>query len=708
MIEALGRVLHDAAPALLMLLVSSAFLLAIAMAAARLLYGASASVRHLVWASALCSLLVLPPASLFVPTIALRVLPVRTAPVVSFALETPATGVEPAAAGLVPDGASLGAGRDATTDVRPGSEKRALVSSSSPWRGGMVEADAPAWTWRSTVVAAWAIVALVLLVETARLRLRLRALAGGAWRVHDPACWRAAARIGAALGLRRPVLLLATLRTRVPLTWGTRSPIVLLPADAHRWPEERREAVLVHELAHVARGDALGHNVARLAAALYWGNPLVWLALRMMRSERERACDDLVLATGTRASSYATDLLEIARAMNGGTYQAAAALAMARPSELEGRLVAILDPGVPRGPATRRARIGAGLLALAVAVPLAALRPAERSVRQADEPARPMGAERVAAPAELRVMGPPAGMSRSERDAAGNESRSSSVRVPRIPPVVSPQTPSGEFDSAEHALRLGAMADIPSSPSFTIVEPLPVLSASGAAARQEPAERAGQGRGGDVETLIAVANAARGLSNDHDKAELLLAVLAHGVRNDSLQRVVLRSASTIGGSFHRHRVMIAMLRDTLIPGSEAEFLRAADGITSAHERGVVLQAFANAHSLENTGIRQAYLQAAVSTTSQHERTQLLARVIRRPEFDEAAAIDVLKAIPAVSSSHERANLLVALAGRGVTEDSAVRDAFLVAAASLQSASDYQRVMRAAGIGTASDRGRPRQ
>jgi len=51
---------------------------------------------------------------------------------------------------------------------------------------------------------------------------------------------------------------------------------------------------------------------------------------------------------------------------------------------------------------------------------------------------------------------------------------------------------------------------------------------------------------------------------------------------------------------------------------------------------------------------------------------------------------------------------VGLAGRGVTEDSAVRDAFLVAAASLQSASDYQRVMRAAGIGTASDRGRPRQ
>ena len=92
-------------------------------------------------------------------------------------------------------------------------------------------------------------------------------------------------------------------------------------------------------------------SIAQLACALYWFNPLAWIAARHIRTERERACDDLVLACGTRGPDYAEELLEIARVMRGGRYPAllaGATLAMAHRSQLEGRLIAILDPKVPR------------------------------------------------------------------------------------------------------------------------------------------------------------------------------------------------------------------------------------------------------------------------------------------------------------------------------------------------------------------------
>ena len=104
----------------------------------------------------------------------------------------------------------------------------------------------------------------------------------------------------------------------MPMAWGILRPSVLMPADADTWPDERLRIVLLHELAHVKRRDCLTHLFAQLACAAYWFNPLAWMAVRRLRAERERACDDLVLAAGTRGSDYANQLLEIARVMQRG------------------------------------------------------------------------------------------------------------------------------------------------------------------------------------------------------------------------------------------------------------------------------------------------------------------------------------------------------------------------------------------------------
>jgi TonB family protein len=156
----------------------------------------------------------------------------------------------------------------------------------------------------------------------------------------------------------------------MPMTWGALRPVVLLPTEAAAWPAERLRAVLLHELAHVARHDYLTLTMAELAVALYWFHPLAWWAASRMRRERERACDDRVLAAGVAPSGYAAELLELARSKD----KLLAAPAMARASSIETRLRAILDPKVRRRAVSARAAAVAFAAALVALLPLASLR----------------------------------------------------------------------------------------------------------------------------------------------------------------------------------------------------------------------------------------------------------------------------------------------------------------------------------------------
>ena len=160
----------------------------------------------------------------------------------------------------------------------------------------------------------------------------------------------------------------------MPMTFGVLRPTVLMPEEARAWSGERRRVVLLHELGHVLRGDAVTHLLARTALALHWWNPLAWTMWREFLKERERATDDLVLGAGATASDYAGHLLEIARTMQARPASAAAGVAMARRSQLEGRLLAILDGRTQRGQQGRTATVAAVVLAVAIMAPLAAIR----------------------------------------------------------------------------------------------------------------------------------------------------------------------------------------------------------------------------------------------------------------------------------------------------------------------------------------------
>ena len=183
-----------------------------------------------------------------------------------------------------------------------------------------------------------------------------------------------------------PVMLLERPGSGMPLVYGLIAPTLVLPADADKWPPLRRRIVVAHELAHVNRRDCATQFLARIACAVHWFNPLAWWALRQMRIERERACDDRVIdvqhGAAAPAAEYASHLLEIARSMRAGRPGAWAAVAMARPSQLEGRLLAILDDHRDRR-TVGRAFIAAGCAgALMTLGALAAFQLAPRAVAQ--------------------------------------------------------------------------------------------------------------------------------------------------------------------------------------------------------------------------------------------------------------------------------------------------------------------------------------
>ena len=206
----------------------------------------------------------------------------------------------------------------------------------------------------------------VLLVGMVRLtRLRSSQAGGG-----SASITASMDRLSNVFGLTRPVTLVRSDRA-VLVTWGTLWPKVVLPGDADDWSRERLDLVLAHELAHITRGDWLVQTVAEVCKALYWFNPLFWIACARLRYESERACDDAVMRLGVTSQVYATELLALARSFGRRQAWLPAPAMAARPSNLERRVRAMLSARVNRSPISSRGRWMSALALLAITLPIA-------------------------------------------------------------------------------------------------------------------------------------------------------------------------------------------------------------------------------------------------------------------------------------------------------------------------------------------------
>jgi beta-lactamase regulating signal transducer with metallopeptidase domain/HEAT repeat protein len=340
-------------PELVAWLLKATILLIGALAATSLLRRASAGTRHLVWLATLAGVLLLPAVSLWTP-LRLAIVPrtlVPTLPQVAPVPRVITPAPDPAEAQPAPAPVAITAAPASVATAPLAASDRAF----------------PVWT---TIIVAWAGAAVVLLGWLAFGALSVRRIVR-AGRTLDERAWTAPlCEIADRLDLDSVPRLVASPLIEMPFACGVIEPTIVLPTSAEQWTDNRRRAVLFHELAHVKRRDLVGHTLGRIACALYWFHPLVWTAARRLRAESERACDDLVLSCGARASDYADHLLDIVIGVR--RYAApATAMPMARRRELEGRVLAILDPAVARiGPGRIQSAtllVGFGALALSVA-----------------------------------------------------------------------------------------------------------------------------------------------------------------------------------------------------------------------------------------------------------------------------------------------------------------------------------------------------
>jgi beta-lactamase regulating signal transducer with metallopeptidase domain len=342
---------------------------------------ASAATRHLIWTLAVAGVLALPILTVALPewtvTVPARAVTVAEQPLAAAPLES-----------------AIAAASDVETSAP-------LHAPAAP--------PARSISWSAAAAAVYAAGVVFMFIRLALQRLNVRRLAARGDAVQDAAWMSLLRECAAGIGVERPVRLLRSREHSMPMAFGTLRPAILIPSIADSWTEDRRRAVLLHELAHVARYDCLTQTLAMAACAVYWFHPAAWWVARQLRIERELACDDRVIAAGARARDYATHLLEIAYTL--GRYRAPAlAVSMARPKQLEGRMLAVLDAARNRRVPAARARMAGVAIAAALVVPLATgtitTAAPQLSVELAASAVAPTPGDHVPPPVEQSAAGP--------------------------------------------------------------------------------------------------------------------------------------------------------------------------------------------------------------------------------------------------------------------------------------------------------------
>jgi len=387
----------------------------VALAAAQLLRRRSAALRHWVLAAGILSALAVAPLGIALPA---WDLPLQSDPAV-----------------LV--NSAIGAGASSPA-VAP--------SSAAP----VVPVSAPRRLSVSTVVDTLWVAGF--LVSIAAMLINLRRLA----RLTDEAPplvdarWTAMARtLARGLGVRDDVALKRTAMATTLGTWGWRRPAVLLPAGCETWSDDRIRIVLGHELAHIGRADWAVQMAADVVRAVFWYNPVFWIACARLRRESEAACDNAVLEAGVPAAEYASHLLDIARTCRRPSAMAML-VPMARPSTLEWRIAAMLNHTLIRTRPTRRAL--ATVLAVIIGITLTT------ASFRAKEQAGPMPFTGTAYDVTGGVL---PGVVMTMEDAAGNRATATTDRTGRFEfGVVAPgsyrlsMNNLPGFQSATHEIKL--------------------------------------------------------------------------------------------------------------------------------------------------------------------------------------------------------------------------------------------------------------
>ncbi|HJP61483.1 MAG TPA: M56 family metallopeptidase, partial [Gemmatimonadaceae bacterium] len=262
-IQSLLPILADAAT-------KGAVLVLIAAIAVFALRKKSAASRHAVWSAAVIGHLAIPVFMVLLPAWRIPLLPaapwMRTPPSESIVANANASIIgSDATSPSVIDQSVKAATNKTSTDQKPVRIVPGTSSAQTSEPAAVVSSGTPSSLSPFAILATiWFVGATLVLLRLALGTWQVGRLARFGARVEDGSWLSLTQRLANRLGVSRPLTLLRGDRLAVPVTWGIVYPAVLLPQEADNWSEDQRRFVLVHEMAHVKRFDALTQLLAQV------------------------------------------------------------------------------------------------------------------------------------------------------------------------------------------------------------------------------------------------------------------------------------------------------------------------------------------------------------------------------------------------------------------------------------------------------------
>jgi TonB family protein len=150
-------------------------------------------------------------------------------------------------------------------------------------------------------------------------------------------------RLCTELSIDKPIQFGISELVETPFSAGFKDYAIILPKNALDWDRKTLENVIVHELSHIQRGDFIALLLCELGTYVFWFNPFAWVINTKIKNSAEYNCDDCVLSRGTSSCRYAQDLVEVARNVMQIRRKRLFAQFMIDASEIETRVVNILQ-----------------------------------------------------------------------------------------------------------------------------------------------------------------------------------------------------------------------------------------------------------------------------------------------------------------------------------------------------------------------------
>ncbi|HEX2167421.1 MAG TPA: M56 family metallopeptidase [Longimicrobiales bacterium] len=496
-------------------------------------------------------------------------------------------------------------------------------------------------------LAVWVIGTLIALARMAAGMLGVSRVARDARPLLDAALLVRAHGTAAELGIERPIRFLEGDASAMPITFGVLRPTLLLPSSARQWSRERQDAVLRHELEHIRRHDSLSQLIAELGCALYWFNPLMWYASRRLRVEREHACDDAVLAAGSRASDYAAELLDIARTLRPQRTTEVAAIAMAGASHLRVRVSSVLDVHRRRERPSAKLLVPVWLGALLLITPLSAVAlDTGSSINHSSRTASAAGAD---APLQAGAAVAEAAADSASLSAARNRSVQQDCLSMGRNSNVSSNTNDGrrtiKWSGSECSGEMIVEGDVRFDEAFTSI-----VGISRGGSVRITAEEDG------VERSVAITPARTGVAHDYR---------VNGERHefDAAAREWL--SSTLLFTFRRFGFMAEERSAAILDrGGVDALLAEVDLLGSDYVRSSYLTAAIERGRLDDSELDRVLTLAGTSLDSDYYRTEIVTAVAGNYEFTDNVRDAYIRAVRSIDSDYHQHQAYSSLLNNG--------------------------------------------